>query len=281
MTTNQKNSKERNNQMTGLKRLILAATAAAFAGGLATAAAALTPEEVQAKGVLTVGVLADFPPYGGTDENQQPVGFDNDIAALLAEKMGVELEMVQVTGPNRIPYLLTNRIDMLIAALGINAERAKQVAFSNPYSTLDIMVMAPKSVDLTEPAGLSNYVVGVTRAGSQDTFLSAVAPEGTDIRRFDDDAISLQAMISQQIEVLGGSSIHLAVLNRDHPDLDMERKFPLHSQGNGVGLRKEDEALLAYVNDFVAEIVASGELDAIHQKWFGSPLPELPPLPQF
>lgn len=267
--------------MTRMKRLIMAATAAAFASGLATAASALTPEEVQAKGVLTVGVLADFPPFGGTDENQEPVGFDNDIAALLAAKMGVKLEMVQVTGPNRIPYLLTNRIDMLIAALGINGERAKQVAFSNPYSTLDIMVMAPKSVDLTEPSGLANYVIGVTRAGSQDTFLTAVAPDGADIRRFDDDAISLQAMISEQIEVLGGSSIHLAVLNRDHPELEMERKFPLHSQGNGVGLRKEDDALLAYVNTFVAESVANGELDKVHQKWFGAPLPELPPLPQY
>ncbi len=260
--------------------LIAFATAAAI-GCLASAAAALTPEEVKEKGTLVVGVLADFPPFGGTDANQQPVGFDNDIAALLAAKMGVKLEMVQVTGPNRIPYLLTNRIDMLIAALGINAERAKQVAFSNPYSTLDIMVMAPKSVELTEPAGLKNYVVGVTRAGSQDTFLSAVAPDGTDIRRFDDDAISLQAMISRQIEVLGGSSIHLAVLNRDHPELQMERKFPLHSQGNGIGLRTEDEAPLAYVNDFVAEIVANGELDKVHRTWFGAPLPELPPLPQF
>jgi len=255
--------------------------AAGVAGGLAAPSIALTPEEIQAKGTLVVGVLADFPPFGGTDENQQPAGYDIDVANLLGEKLGVAVEIVPVTGPNRIPYLLTNRIDILVAALGINEERAKQVGFSKPYSTLDVLVMAPADLELNGPEDLPKYTVGVTRAGSQDTFLSQVAPAGTDIRRFDDDAVSLQAMISGQVQVLGGSNIHLAVLNRDHPELNVEQKFPLNSQGNGIGVRLEDTDLRAQLNDLVDQIVASGELNDIHQQWFGAPLPTLPESPAY
>ncbi|KQX34333.1 ABC transporter substrate-binding protein [Devosia sp. Root436] len=254
---------------------------AGLMAGMAPAAYALTPEEITAKGKLVVGVLTDFPPFAGVDENQNPAGYDDDVAALLAEKLGVELELVPVTGPNRIPYLLTNRVDVLIAALGINAERAKQVNFSNPYSTLDIMVMAPKEREVKGPEDLPKYTVGVTRAGSQDTFLTQVAPAGTNIMRFEDDPASLQALISGQVEVTGASSIHLAMLQRDHPELNIERKFLLHSQGNGIGIRMEDTELLDYVNAFIAEIVANGQLSEINQTWFGSPLEELPPMPTF
>lgn len=257
------------------------AVAAGMALGLASAAHALTPDDIKGKGKLVVGVLTDFPPFAGLDQNQQPAGYDQDVAKLMAEELGVELEFVPVTGPNRIPYLLTNRIDILIAALGINAERAKQVNFSKPYSTLEVMVMAPKDREVRGPEDLPRYVVGVTRAGSQDTFVTAVAPAGTDIRRFDEDPLTLQALAAGQVEVIGASSIHLAILNRDYPQLNIEKKFPLHVQGNGIGIRKEDTALLDFAHAFVDKIVADGRLNEINQRWFGAPLGELPPLPEF
>ena len=70
------------------------------------------------------------------------------VAALMAKSLGVKLELVPVTGPNRIPYLLTNKVDVLIATFGITAERSKQVLFSNPYSSLTIYVLAPKSLNI-------------------------------------------------------------------------------------------------------------------------------------
>jgi polar amino acid transport system substrate-binding protein len=255
--------------------------AAGLVAGLVPNAFALTPDEIKAKGTLVVGVLTDFPPFAGVDENQNPAGYDDDVALLLGEELGVKVELVPVTGPNRIPYLLTNRVDILVAALGINADRAKQVNFSNPYSALDVMVMAPAEREVKGPEDLPKYSVGVTRAGSQDTFLTRVAPEGTNIMRFEDDPTSLQALISGQVDVIAASSIHLAMLQRDHPHLNIERKFLLNSQGNGIGIRKEDTELLAYVNDFVARIIENGQLSEINQKWFGSPLGELPAMPKF
>jgi polar amino acid transport system substrate-binding protein len=117
-------------------------------------AKAATPDEVKARGKLMVGVLTDYPPFGGTDAQQQPAGYDADVARLLAKSLGVTADLVPVTGPNRIPYLLTNKVDVLIATFGITAERSKQVLFSNPYSTLTIYVLAPKNLNVKTPEDL-------------------------------------------------------------------------------------------------------------------------------
>ena len=257
--------------------MALALLAVGVTGGPAAAA---TPEEIKARGTLKVGVLTDYPPFGGTDAQQQPAGYDADVAKLLAKSLGVTLELVPVTGPNRIPYLLTNKIDVLIATFGITAERSKQVLFSNPYSSLTIYVLAPKDATVKTAADLKNLTIGVARASTQDTAISAIAPPGTVLKRFDDDATALQALISGQVQALGASNTVLAELNKNYPQLNMEPKLTLREQANGMAFRKSDTALQQYANKFIADAETSGELSAINQRWFGVPLTKLPPMPQ-
>ena len=96
-------------------------------------------------------------------------GYDVDVATLMAKYLGVDLELVPVTGPNRIPYLLTNKVDVLVAIFGITPERARQVQFSIPYSSIDIVLMAPKDTKIASAADLKPLRVGVARASTQDT----------------------------------------------------------------------------------------------------------------
>ena len=185
-----------------------------------------------------------------------------------------------VTGPNRIPYLLTNKIDVLIATFGITAERAKQVLFSNPYSALTIYVLAPKSLKITGPEDLKSVSIGVARASTQDTAITKIAPQGTDIKRFDDDATALQALISGQVQALGASNTILAQLNKDYPKMEIEPKITLKAQANGMAFRKSDTELCDYANKFIDEIVKNGELSKINERWFGIKLDKLPPMPK-
>ena len=78
------------------------------------------------------------------DAQNNPDGYDADVAKLFAKDLGVKLNLVPVTGPNRIPFLLTNKVDVLIASLAVTPERAKQVQFSRPYSAATIVLYAPK-----------------------------------------------------------------------------------------------------------------------------------------
>src|SRR5690606_8586760 len=123
-------------------------------------------------------------------------GYDADVARLLAKDLGVKLKLVPVTGPNRIPFLLTNKVDLLVASLAITPERAKQVRFSDPYAAATIVLYGKKDANIESAQDLKGVRVGVARASTQDIAVTSEAPEGTEIRRFDDDASAMQALMS-------------------------------------------------------------------------------------
>src|SRR5579863_9722804 len=164
-----------------LSRRPLAALSVAglAAAALVRPAEAQTIDDVLSKKKLQVGILVDLPPFGVVNAKNEYEGFDVDVSRLMAKYLGVDCELVAVTGPNRIPYLLTGKVDVLVATFGITPERARQVQFCIPYSSIDIVLMAPKSTKITAPADLASMRIGVARASTQDTAIAAVAPAGT------------------------------------------------------------------------------------------------------
>ena len=261
------------------RRRLIATTAALACSMLLAAwtpsALAQTIDEIKKKGSLTVGMLVDFPPYGTVDAQNNPDGYDADVAKLLAKDLGVKLNLVPVTGPNRIPFLLTNKVDVLVASLAVTPERAKQVQFSRPYSAATIVLYAPKKMNIKGPADLKGVRVAVARASTQDTALTAIAPEGTDIRRFDDDASAMQALLSGQVDAIGCSTTVAAQIAKRAGD-SYENKLVLRQQFMAVAMRQNQPELLKAMNDFVAKNTANGELSKLYQKWLSAPLPALP-----
>lgn len=255
------------------RRIVLAGALAAAAFGLAAPSQAQTVDEIKAKGKVTIGMLVDFPPFGITTADGRPDGYDADVAKLLAKHMGVPVDIVPVTGPNRIPYLLTNKVDLLVASLGITEERAKQVQFSKPYAAIEIGLLAPQKTAIKGPEDLSGKRIGVARASTQDQSLTAVAPKDARIMRFDDDASAVQAMLSGQVDALGISNVVAQQIKTMAPQANYEMKFVLKSQVQGIAMRQGQDKLLAWVNDFLATVKNNGELNAIHQKWLGTDLP--------
>ena len=242
---------------------------------LAPFASAQTVEEIKKKGEITIGMLVDFPPYGTMNTSNQPDGYDADVAKLLAKDLGVKLNLVPVTGPNRIPFLLTNKLDLLVASLAITPERAKQVQFSNPYAAATIVLYGDKKANIKTPADLKGKRIGVARASTQDVALTAIAPEGTEIRRFDDDASGMQALISGQVDAIGASTTVAAQIAKRVPANTFEDKFILRQQQMGVAMRPNQPELTKAVNDFVAKNSANGELNKLYQKWLGTDLPKM------
>lgn len=254
---------------------------ALFASALAIALAlpaftafAQTMADIKKKGEITVGVMVDVPPYATTNAQNQPDGYDADVARLLGKDWGVKVNMVTVTGPNRIPYVLTNKVDVLVAVLAITPERSKQVQFSTPYSAATIVVYGTTKTPIKAPADLKGLRVGVTRASTQDVALTAAAPEGTEIRRFDDDSSAMQALISGQVDAIGCPTIVANQISKRVPNA-FEEKFVLRQTFMGIVMRPGQDDLLKNVNEFVARNTANGELNKLYRKWLGVDLPKL------
>lgn len=236
----------------------------------------VTVNDIVKRGTLRAGMLVDLPPFGVTSADGKVEGLDADVAKLMADYLGVKLEIVPVTGPNRIPYLLTGKVDVLTATFGINPERAKQVAFSIPYSQLEMLVMGPEKLKMSSYAETAGHTIAVPRASTSDIPLTKYAPKDTRILRLDDDASAAQALLSGQAEALGTNQLILQQLARDHPDLHLVKKFTLAKQFQGVTLRKEDRDLIRWTNVFIFTIKNNGELAVPTKKWLKMDLPDLP-----
>ena len=106
--------------------------------------------------------------------------------------------------------------------------------------------------------------------------MTAVAPEGTEIRRFDDDASAMQALMSGQVDAIGCSTTVAAQIAKRAPAGTYENKFNLRQQVMGVAMRPGQAELKKTLDDFVARNKANGELGKLYQKWLGTDFPTMP-----
>jgi polar amino acid transport system substrate-binding protein len=247
----------------------------AAAGIFATSAVAITPADIKAKGKLVVGIQADNPPWGYVNSNGQAEGIDADMANLFAKDLGVTVEFVPLDVASRIPALTSGRVDLLFATMAMNPERAKVVQFSKPYVANQIKLLAAKTTEIKTNADMGKYVIGVPRAAIQDTDVTKNAPPGTNIRRFDGDAATIQALLSGQVQAVGGNVMYIKRLDEAKPGV-YENKLEFSALYNGVCTRLGEKEINAALNTFIDRIKANGELAKIQQKWMGSSMTNFP-----
>ncbi|WOC16381.1 transporter substrate-binding domain-containing protein [Pseudochrobactrum sp. MP213Fo] len=135
--------------------LIKLSLANVFLGTVLCAAAhADQLDEVKSRGRLIVGIKNDYVPFGFLTKNDELKGFEIDLAKFIAGKIvgsETEIELVPVVASNRIELLNAGRVDLVLATLGVNAERAKVINFTEEYYNMaGIVLLAPKDTAITK-----------------------------------------------------------------------------------------------------------------------------------
>jgi polar amino acid transport system substrate-binding protein len=229
-------------------------------------ALALTPAEIKARGKLVVGIQGDNPPWGFVNSSGKQEGFDADIAELFGKELGVPVEFAPLAVANRIPALTTGRVDILFATMAMLPERAKVVQFSKPYVANTMGLVAAKSTPIKTSEDMGKFTIGVPRSSVQDTQVTKNAPPSTTIRRFDDDAATIQALVSGQVQAIGSNMFYVDRLNQADPGA-YETKLEFTRLYNGACTRPGEKELNAAVNAFIEKIRANGDLAKITRKW--------------
>lgn len=229
--------------------------------------------DIMAAGVLKVAVPQDFPPFGSVGADMTPVGYDIDVADLIAEKLGVSLELVPVTSANRIPYLQTKKVDLVISSLGKNPDREKVIDFTSAYAPFYNGVFGPEEVAVAKVEDLAGMTVGVTRGSVEDLELSNIAPADATIKRYEDNNGTISAFLSGQVDVIASGNVVAAAILARNPPKRPEVKFLIKNSPCYIGMNKNEPALLEKVNAIIAAAKADGTLNAIAQKWLGTDLP--------
>lgn len=233
-------------------------------------------ERVLSSGSINIGIAGDFPPYGFIGPDFKPQGLEIDLSNYVAEKLGVKSNLVTVTNPNRIPYLQTGQVDVIISTLGKNPEREQVIDFGSAYAPFFQAVYGPVNMEIKSLDDLSGKTASVTRGTIQDDILTQTAPKDLTIQRFEDDASTVQAFVSGQTQLLvTGVSVADAVIKKN-PQLNAEYKLLLKDSPNFIGVRKGDTALKDRLNAIIKDAKADGTLEALSQKWLGRGTGELP-----
>lgn len=230
-------------------------------------------ETVQQKGTLKVAVPQDFPPFGSIGIDLKPQGYDIDMAGYLADKLNVKLELVPVTSANRIPYLQTGKVDLVISSMGKNPERAKVIDFSEAYAPFYLGVFGSEDEAVSQASDLSGKTIGVTRGSVEDLELSKIAPDDTVIKRFEDNNATLSSFLSGQVSLIATGNLVVTEIATRYPAKAPQTKFMLKNSPCFVGVMKGEESLRKEVNRLISQAKDEGVLEGFSQKWLKAPFP--------
>nr|WP_286086853.1 transporter substrate-binding domain-containing protein [Halomonas sp. S3-1-1] len=243
-------------------------------GGSATASADAL-EDIESRGTIRIAVPQDFPPFGSVGPDLQPRGYDIDMANYLADEMGVTLELITVTSANRIPYLQTGQADLVISSLGKNAEREAAIDFSDAYAPFFLGVFsADPDERLDTPEELAGMTIGATRGAVEDMELSNIAPDSTTIQRFEDNATTISAFLSGQVDYVATGNLVAAEIAERNSNRAPSLIYQLKDSPCYVGMNKNEPALQAEVNRLIDQALKDGTLNEFSQRWLSADLPD-------
>ena len=136
-----------------------------------------TVDEIKASGTINIGVFSDKSPFGYVDENGQYQGYDVYFANRIGQDLGVKINYVSTEAANRIEYLQTGKVDIILANFTVTPERAQEVDFASPYMNVALGVVSPDSAVITslEDIGPEDQVI-VISGTTAETYLEKNYP---------------------------------------------------------------------------------------------------------
>ena len=244
--------------------LLLLTTNAALADRLA---------DIKKAGVLRVAAFDANPPFGFVDSKTRQInGLDVDYADYLAKKLGVKLQLVPTNPANRVPLLVSNKVDLVLANFTITSEGAKQVNVSIPYFSSGTQFIASKGF-LKTPAQLNGLRIGVDKGTTNEIVLREKHPQATLIA-YDDTPFAFTALRNGNVQAISQDGPKLigllASINNPAERAKWEvSPFAISNDYMGVGIPKGETNLTEFVNVTLREMEASGRAGQIYDKWFG------------
>ena len=220
-----------------------------------------TLDEIKASGTINIGVFSDKNPFGYVDENGEYQGYDVYFAKRIGEDLGVAVNYVSTEAANRVEYLETGKVDIILANFTVTAERAEKVDFALPYMNVALGVVSPESrviKDLSE-IGADDQVIVISGTTAED-YLIKNNPE-IKLQKYDTYANAKTALEN-------GNAVAWA---NDNTEVIA---FALENEGYEVGIpslgsqdtiapavSKGNETLLTWINE---EIIALAEEKFFH-----------------
>ena len=224
------------------------------------ASTARTLDEIRESGQLVVGVFSDKKPFGYVDENGEYQGYDVYFARRLAEDLGAELKLVSVDAPNRVEYLTSAKVDVILANFTVTPERAEVVDFALPYMKVALGVVSPDQALITDVAQLDGKTLIVSKGTTAETYFTEHHPE-VKLLKFDTYTEAFNALLDGRGDALSTDNTEVLAWAIDNPGFTVGIESLGSLDTIAPAVQKGNETVRAFIND---EIVKLAEESFFH-----------------
>jgi polar amino acid transport system substrate-binding protein len=229
-------------------------------------------DDIKARGRLIVGVSETSPPFSARN-GSEVVGYDIDLAAEVAKRLGVAMEKVSIINAERLPALKDGKVDLVAMGMTRSSGRAREIGFSLAYFVSPHKVLVRRDSGLTSIGQLAGKKLALVRSASVDADLKAAVPS-LDIVFLDDYRAAFAALTDKRVdsfladELLLLSFAQKSGAPQDYALLDGY----ILPRTAGFGIKQGEAGLTEVVNRTLLDLEASGRAAAIFDAWF-APLP--------
>jgi ABC-type amino acid transport substrate-binding protein len=231
-------------------------------------AADTTMGKIQAKGEIAIGVKYDVPPFGFKNPRSGVVeGFDVDFGKAVAEQLGVKTKLVEAISDNRIPFIQDGTVDLILSTMTINAERAEQIGFTNPYFIAKGRILVPQDSNIAGIEDLAGRKVCTALGSTYEATIKEQAPRA-ELRLVDAYSECLELLQNGAVDAISTDDVILTGMIIQDDTLKLVGD-ELTTEPYGAGFKKDDAEFAEFLNGVLADYKADGRWKASYDKWLG------------
>jgi polar amino acid transport system substrate-binding protein len=220
---------------------------------------------------LRVGMELSYPPFEMTDAQGRPTGVSVRLAEALGRHLGRPVVIENIAFDGLIPALRTGRIDCVISSLTATPERARSIAFSEPYLRTGLALLVAKRSPVQSAADLNarGRVVTVKKGTTAHRYAAEALPQAR-LLVLDKDSAAVMEVAQGKADAFIYDALSIARHHARHPDSTRAVLRPFREEAWAVGLRHGDEALKKEVDRFLREFRAAGGFDRLSDEFLAA-----------
>jgi polar amino acid transport system substrate-binding protein len=227
-------------------------------------------QDITQRKELRCGTFADVPPFAAPDpKTREMVGFDIDMCNALAKRLGLTAKVTPLSVEARVPEVKMGRVDVTIANLAYTLSRAEQIQFSHPYYVAKEMLAVKATDPGTMKADFKGKRLSSTKGSTSEL---SIKLNGSEPVTFQDTGSAFMAVQQNKSVGMVANTMTITKLVNQSKTSGVELKMikePMALQPIGVGMKKDEPALLAKVNEALLAMDKAGEIDQMWAKWLG------------
>lgn len=226
-----------------------------FAAAALAASRARTLQDIKDSGTLVIGVFSDKKPFGYVDENGDYQGYDVYFARRLAQDLGVELKLVSVDAPNRVEYLTSAKVDIILANFTVTPARAEVVDFALPYMKVALGVVSPDSALITTAEQLAGKTLIVSKGTTAETYFAENHPE-VRLLKFDTYTEAFNALLDGRGDALSTDNTEVLAWALENPGFTVGIESLGSLDTIAPAVQKGNDTVRAYIDEEIKALAA-------------------------